>query len=226
MEKKEIKISLGTAICIFIIVVLLVIIGAMYYKLNNKTKNVAKVDNTVKVEETEENKTTKEEIPIEDLYGIDYLWIQEYNRNYNGDVRLAKISNETLYYLDVTALDDDKNSYLYPFKESYKKIDTDVKRIKTIELGNDVKINYLVIKNDGTVMELGFYNGKISYMKFEELAGFKVDDILEFDGETFTLKMLDGTIKKPQHFSGGSEEAYQETKEYNENLLKEINKKQ
>ena len=35
MEKKEIKISLGTVICIFIIVVLLAVIGIMYLKMKN-----------------------------------------------------------------------------------------------------------------------------------------------------------------------------------------------
>ena len=47
MEKKEIKISLGTVICIFIIVVLLAVIGIMYLKM----KNMDSEDTLIKQEE-------------------------------------------------------------------------------------------------------------------------------------------------------------------------------
>ena len=50
MEKKEIKISLGTAICIFIIVILLVAIGIMYFKM----KNMDSKDTVIKQEEIKE----------------------------------------------------------------------------------------------------------------------------------------------------------------------------
>ena len=74
MEKKEIKISLGTVICICIIVVLLAVIGILYLKMKNmdsedmltnqeEIKNVQEVD--VKAEKASD-------IPVEDLYAIDY----------------------------------------------------------------------------------------------------------------------------------------------------------
>ena len=73
MEKKEIKISLGTVICICIIVVLLDVIGILYLKMKNmdsedmltnqeEIKNVQEVD--VKAEKASD-------IPVEDLYAID-----------------------------------------------------------------------------------------------------------------------------------------------------------
>ena len=230
MENKEAKISLGTAICIFIIVVLLVVIVAMYCKLNDKLENSANANRVPELEQNksinkeenalQENQTEKEEVPVEDLYAIDYNAIKDNDVN----IALAKISNGTLYYLDVNSIET--MNYMSPCKENYKKLDTEVKRIKTVTLGTDTSNNYLIIKNDGTVKSLNIKKDGVSYEEYKELANYKVDDILEFDGETFTLKMLDGSIKKPQHFSGGSEEEYQETKEYNEGLLKEINKEQ
>ena len=50
MEKKEIKISLRTVICIFIIVVLLAVIGIMYLKM----KNMDSEDTLTKQEEIKE----------------------------------------------------------------------------------------------------------------------------------------------------------------------------
>ena len=55
MEKKEIKISLGTVICIFIIVVLLVVIGIMYLKM----KNMDSKDTVIKQEEIMNDNDTK-----------------------------------------------------------------------------------------------------------------------------------------------------------------------
>ena len=50
MEKKEIKISLGTVICICIIVILLAVIGIMYFKM----KNMDSEDTLTKQEEIKE----------------------------------------------------------------------------------------------------------------------------------------------------------------------------
>lgn len=78
MEKKEIKISLGTVICICIIVILLIVIGILYLKM----KNMDSKDTVIKQEEIRNAKDTdaKEEktsdIPVEDLYAIDYETIK------------------------------------------------------------------------------------------------------------------------------------------------------
>ena len=135
MEKKEIKISLGTVICICIIVVLLAVIGILYLKMKNmdsedmltnqeEIKNVQEVD--VKAEKASD-------IPVEDLYAIDYETIEflaEEAEKANMNISLAKISNGVLYYLDVNSIET--MNYISPCKENYKKIDTGVKRIKTL----------------------------------------------------------------------------------------------
>ena len=196
MEKKEIKISLGTVICIVIIVVLLAVIGVMYFKMKNmdgeetltkqeEIKNVKAVD--MKAEKTSD-------IPVEDLYAIDYGTIEffaEEAEKANMNISLAKISDGVLYYLDVNSIET--MNYISPCKENYKKVDTGVKRIKTLTLGSDTKNNYLIIKEDGTVKSLNIKKDGISYETYETLSDYKVDDITNFDGETFSLKLLDGT---------------------------------
>ena len=196
MEKKEIKISLGTVICIVIIVVLLAVIGVMYFKMRNmdgeetltkqeEIKNVKAVD--MKAEKTSD-------IPVEDLYAIDYGTIEffaEEAEKANMNISLAKISDGVLYYLDVNSIET--MNYISPCKENYKKVDTGVKRIKTLTLGSDTKNNYLIIKEDGTVKSLNIKKDGISYETYETLSDYKVDDITNFDGETFSLKLLDGT---------------------------------
>ena len=53
MEKKEIKISLGTVICICIIVILLAVIGIMYFKM----KNIDSKNTAIKQEETKQQES-------------------------------------------------------------------------------------------------------------------------------------------------------------------------
>ena len=45
----------------------------------------------------------------------------------------------------------------------------------------------------------------VQYEIYEELKDYKVDDITDFNGEQFTLKLVDGTTKTINHFSGGNE---------------------
>lgn len=53
MEKKEIKISLGTVICICIIIILLAVIGIMYFKM----KNIDSKNTAIKQEETKQQES-------------------------------------------------------------------------------------------------------------------------------------------------------------------------
>ncbi len=140
-----------------------------------------------------------ENIPTEDLFAIDYNSIKINNEN----PCLAKISNGDLYYLDTKQIDTIK--YFLPSEEDYVKIDTNVKRIKSLTLGTDTSIHYLVIKIDGTVKLLRINTADVQYEIYEELKDYKIDDITGFDGETFTLKLLDGTNKNVKHFAGGAE---------------------
>lgn len=196
MEKKEIKISLGTAICICIIVILLAVIGVMYFKMKNMDgeETLTKQEKIKNVKDVEIKEEKTSDIPVEDLYAIDYGTIEffaEEAEKANMNISLVKISDGVLYYLDVNSIET--MNYISPCKENYKKVDTGVKRIKTLTLGNDTKNNYLIIKEDGTVKSLNIKKDGISYETYETLSDYKVDDITNFDGETFSLKLLDGT---------------------------------
>lgn len=196
MEKKEIKISLGTVICICIIVILLAVIGVMYFKMKNMDgeETLTKQEKIKNVKDVEIKEEKTSDIPVEDLYAIDYGTIEffaEEAEKANMNISLVKISDGVLYYLDVNSIET--MNYISPCKENYKKVDTGVKRIKTLTLGSDTKNNYLIIKEDGTVKSLNIKKDGISYETYETLSDYKVDDITNFDGETFSLKLLDGT---------------------------------
>lgn len=58
MEKKKIKISLGTEICIFIIVILLIVIGIMYLKMKNTTIKQEEIKKQEEVTNTTDKQKT------------------------------------------------------------------------------------------------------------------------------------------------------------------------
>lgn len=95
MEKKKIKISLGTAICIFIIVILLIIIGTMYCKLreNNKRLETNKEEKEIK---QEENNNVINKI-YEEIEQINSLNIYTDNIEKKNDIP-EKFNNENYIY--------------------------------------------------------------------------------------------------------------------------------
>ena len=179
-----------------------------------KMKDMNNENTTIKQEEitNEELKAEKtSDIPVEDLYAIDYGTIEffaEEAEKSNMNISVVKISNGVLYYLDVNSIGT--MNYISPCKENYKKIDTGVKRIKTLTLGSDTKNNYLIIKEDGTVKSLNIKKDGILYETYNPLAEYKVDDITNFDGETFSLKLLDGTNVTKKIENQNSEESGKE----------------
>ena len=213
-ENKPIKISLSTFFLIIAIIVIIIMSYFIYVisnrnqiakdetdKLNSKVNNLESKlcgMNTPNNKEESNIKNNIENIPTEDLFAVDYNAIVN-----NMNPCIAKISNGDLYYLDIKQIDEIK--YYSPAKEDYIKIDSDAKRIKTLTLGTDTSIQYLVIKTDGTVKLLGISESVVQYEIYEELKDYKVDDIPDFNGEQFTLKLVDGTTKTINHFSGGNE---------------------
>ena len=82
-EKKSIKVSLGTVICIFIIILLIIALVGMYFYYNNKNsvdKNVisTKAENSINTDENSSNKiasnesTEKQSIKIDDSKDLVY----------------------------------------------------------------------------------------------------------------------------------------------------------
>ena len=97
MEKKEIKISLGTIICIFIIVILLIIIGMMYCKMKNinNEKEIIKQEEVTNTTDKQETENLRPIYEISKAYaenGYFYYSISgETAKRYEGLSNVAKV---------------------------------------------------------------------------------------------------------------------------------------
>jgi len=167
---------------LFIAIIVIVVMACFMYNFSNE-KNI--LENEILVLKEKIN-SLEHSIPTEDLFAVDYNEIGASQSN----PYIVKISNGDLYYLDKNKIDTIK--YYSPCEEDYIKIDSNVKRIKSLTLGTDTSIDYLIIKNDGSVKSL---IGK-TIESYDKLKDYTVEDIIDFDGKTFTLKLLDGTIKQ------------------------------
>lgn len=166
-------------------------------KVNKELSDTKSLLNNTGSKETTESKNddniTKASIPVSDLFGVDSTII-------------AKIVDGNLmYYLNTdnsnyfsTTISDDK----------YVKLDSDVKRIKSVSISSGVQTTFLVIKNDGSVYDLHVGNDyndstpKVIYSKYEPFDGEKIDDInsiIGFSGARAGIEanvtLLDGTKK-------------------------------
>ena len=136
-------------------------------------------------------------IPTNDLFAVD-----------SQNMLLAKIIDGDLYYF---LLDESKDfDYIatnIPDKY-YVKLDSGVKRIKTVSLGSDTNVSYLVIKEDVTVYQMyitlsdDLKSKKVSYNKYDALSVEKIDDVLSIEGHpgskggiSAKVKLIDGKIK-------------------------------
>lgn len=97
-EKKSIKVSLGTAICIFIIFLLLIVICGMYFYYNNKNdveENVisTKQENNINADEIINDSITSDESTEKQSIKIDNNKELVYDANYS----YKNFSNESYY---------------------------------------------------------------------------------------------------------------------------------
>ena len=137
-------------------------------------------------------------VPTNDLFAVD-----------SQNMLLAKIIDGDLYYF---LLDESKDfDYIatnIPDKY-YVKLDSGVKRIKTVSLGSDTNVSYLVIKEDGTVYQMyitlsdDLKSKKVSYNKYDAFSDEKIDDVLSIEGHpgskggiSAKVKLIDGKIKE------------------------------
>lgn len=155
-------------------------------ELSHKTEESAQetiVTNDCKDENLTQN------VSIEDLFGVD-----------SQSKIIVKVSNNELYYYKGEELIT--NSLI---ESEYKKIDSDVKRVKTVNLGTDTTVTFLAIKNDGSVYSLRYdYEAQnVVYEKYMPLSDIEVDDIIsvrgfygEKSGINAEVKKIDGNTEK------------------------------
>ena len=180
MEKKEIKISLGTVICIFIIVVLLAVIGIMYLKM----KNMDSEDTLIKQEEIKEQEK-------EEKTNID-----KKEENETNETNLMPIFEISKAYV--------KDGYFYysingEDAKRYEEL-SNVTKVRVFNIGTGINKVPFLITEDGKVYEVKKdLNGNIKAVMYKPLKNYKVEDILDKTGETksiFKLLLKDKTTKE------------------------------
>lgn len=196
-EKKSIKVSLGTTICIFIIILLIVALGVVYYlgyvknnekinELENKTISLEKAKNQLENQVSNlQTKNTKEEDKVldKDLYA-------------QGSEYFVFIENGTAYYKHSRKIIDSEAKDFVETKDLAK----NVKRVKIFNLGTDISDTVFLILEDGTVKTFSYNN---DLQEFKLLKDYKVEDILSAEGEyypgnsvTYRILLKDGTTKE------------------------------
>jgi len=177
MEKKSAKISLGTAVCMFIILLLIIALAVVYYFGFIR-------------EGEETNLKINEENKVEDVENI-------INNEVKVDIVQSKSYGEPLPLEGVAFVKDGYLYYSYNNSEEAEKI-TGVSNIKSLDIfniGTGINKVPFVVTNDGVVYRL---NSAKQLVVYEELSNYKVDKIVSHKGEmydTFTLLLLDGTTK-------------------------------
>lgn len=180
MEKKEIKISLGTVICICIIVVLLAVIGILYLKM----KNMDSKDTVIKQEEIKE---------------------QEKEEKTNIDKKEENETNETnlMPIFEIAEAYVEDGYFYYSINgENAKKYEglSNVTKVKVFNIGTGINKVPFLITEDGKVYEVKKdLNGNIKAVIYKPLKNYKVEDILDKTGETksiFKVLLKDKTIKE------------------------------
>ena len=180
MEKKEIKISLETVICICIIVVLLAVIGILYLKM----KNMDSKDTVIKQEEIKE---------------------QEKEEKTNIDKKEENETNETnlMPIFEIAEAYVEDGYFYYSINgENAKKYEglSNVTKVKVFNIGTGINEVPFLITEDGKVYEVKKdLNGNIKAVIYKPLKNYKVEDILDKTGETksiFKVLLKDKTIKE------------------------------
>lgn len=208
MEKKNpIKISLGIAICIFIIFLLIISIVILLYINNNQRKS----DNE-KISELEKNALTLNEklnelqeasskssiiitgkettnsksentisesaIPMNELCALTYMATNESINLFYGYIQDGKL----FYSFDNQwANNNSDTAFKYMSTENIKQYDklTNIKRIKIFNLGTGVNRVPLLITQDGKVYQVSIYDDELKISLFEELKDYDIDNIFE-----------------------------------------------
>ena len=181
----------GVVLVVIIIVLIILTMGYFVYRLSNENVELKTkiADNTCESEITEAN-CSDETIPVEDLFATEYAVLK------NANNVIYKISNNILYYYDVTKSTSGlSTTSIDPYKDMYVKLDTGVKRIKSLMLGaQHAGLYYLVIKTDGTVKIID--DGK--YSEFEPLKELKVNDVIKLERDSENLKLTVELLDKTQ----------------------------
>lgn len=205
-EKKSVKVSLGTVVCLFIIMLLIIGLVGMYLYYNQDNLNsVVDKDSGVEIKETETIKT----IPTSDLTTLSY-----YINDESANIFYAYIEDGYLYYFnesaDVNKISEGTFQFMsgiikYPGDQRVKKYEalTNIKKMTTYNIGTGINPVLFLITESGEVYSMNIYsnfyssNG-VNIEIYEGLRDYKIEDILSHDGEmysVFEVLLKDGSTK-------------------------------
>ena len=114
-EKKSIKVSLGTVVCIFIIVLLVIALVGMYYYYNHNKSNTHDVNSGVveKVENNINNEISETKVnKLDENKDIVYASFSKYSSEYSYSIPYINIDSA-----DAKKINDEIESYYKPLVE-------------------------------------------------------------------------------------------------------------
>ncbi|MGN1271392.1 MAG: hypothetical protein ACI4UX_05470 [Clostridia bacterium] len=213
-ENKQIKIKLETIIYIFIIILLIIALGIIYYLgfIKNK-EEIAKLQNEEielkeKIQKLEKaNSIDKEDninqgqIPTSDLVTLNYEATNKGIRLFYGYIEDGYL----YYYIDekgeMLEVDDivdfDATFCKGPEMLKYEEVNN-IKRIKEFSGGPSITRTVFLITEDGKVYKANIYDEQFQVIICEELKEYKVEDILRYNTEKewfYKILLKDGTTK-------------------------------
>ena len=239
-EKKSIKVSLGTVICIFIIFILIIVICGMYFYYNNKNNTVVSNDKENNVVENivsngKENNLSSEKIMEKQSIKIDDSKELIYDANYS----YKNFSNESYYSQNMGktySLKDINLPYININSEDASKAN---KEIKTLfeELAKFFEEEYTNTKTWYNIASYKTYTkgNLLSILITVETGGTDVEQYkyyaYNFNLDTSKLYSYEETYKlagfNPNNIDGKVEEAIKKSERitsFNENIASYIEK--
>lgn len=201
MANNSAKISLGTAICIFIIIVLVFALGIVYY--------LGFVKDTTVIENEIENNNEMDTVDVISTSDLVTLYYDANNEQAN--IFYAYIEDGYLYYFNDYATGNGVSEGTFDFTSSLITYSTNnngmqkctslnnIKKMKTYNLGTGINPVQFLITENGEVYTINYCTSDdIEPTKYEALKNYEVEDILSYTGEmysVFEILLKDGTTK-------------------------------
>lgn len=195
-EKKEIKMSLGTTICIFIIILLIIALTGMYLYFNkdskNNTNNIAKVDEKVELQQQEENKSDtglKEDIRDYEYKETITLNNKTHEIGFVYEEINSKNQDENFPSEELKIFFDGKKVKTYTvYRETWEKQENpeiqiiegeDNRQYAIIVVGNinpvSIEYKFDFINDNGEIIGLADYNGGTSMIYKGKELSYKIN---------------------------------------------------
>ena len=179
-EKKCIKMSIGTAICLFIIVILLIALGFTYYLgfVKNNEKNLGLENQKTFLEKALEKESSIAKEIQTDAKEIEKKVKENTLQKNNTNSEAEEFYENALNYVSM-------------------KYGVQAQKIRIYNVGTGINPTLFIITKTGEVYEV--YSSTGNFKLNEALKNYKVEDILSQTGETnnvFDILLKDGNKKQ------------------------------